>query len=291
MEIRQLRCFMAVAEHLNFTKAASKVFITQSAISYQIAELERQLDVKLFIRDKHSVRLTPAGELFCRDVQRILAELDEAVDRVHKAKSGVLGRLSLGILASEKFLPEVLKRFSSAHPDITVNLTRYSLDDLHAALQNREVDIGLTLSVGLPDMPHCGIKVLSADVLSVAMRRDHPLAGRERLWLTDLKEVPMILPARESTSVMSRWFEGACERRGFSPKVVRRTSDVETILLQVESGLGVSCLARTRAELYAQFDLKCVDLADPEMAIDSLVVWRNDTDNPAIPLFLQALQA
>ncbi|WP_005037290.1 LysR family transcriptional regulator [Holophaga foetida] len=289
MEIRQLRCFMSVAEHLNFTKAASRVFITQSAISYQIAELEKQLDVKLFIRDKHSVRLTPAGEVFYQDVQRILAELDEAVDKVRMTKSGSLGKLSIGVLASEPFLPETINRFNIAHPNIAVTLNRFPIDALNTAMERGEVDIGITISVGLAEMPNYRVHVLAADVLSVVMRNDHPLAQRERLTVTDLKDQPMILINREASSVMSKWFEGFCAKRGFIPNVVRRTSDLETILFQIESGLGISCLSRARVALYPRFNLRCVDFEEPEMAINSVVVWRDNCDNPAVGLFLREM--
>jgi len=289
MEIRQLRCFMSVAEHLNFTKAASRVFITQSAISYQIAELEKQLDVKLFIRDKHSVRLTPEGEVFYQDVQRIMLDLDEAVDKVRRTKSGSLGKLSIGVLASEKFLPEAINRFNLAHPDIAVTLNRFPIDALQLAMERGEVDIGITISVGLGEMPNYRVHVLEADRLSLVMRPDHPLAQRERLVLADLKGLPLILASRETSSVMSKWFEGLCARRGFSPNVVRRTSDLESILFQIESGIGISCLSRARVGLYPQFDLRCIDFEEPEMAINSVVVWREHSDNPAVGLFLKEM--
>ncbi|MBP1627646.1 MAG: LysR family transcriptional regulator [Holophagaceae bacterium] len=289
MEIRQLRCFMSVAEHLNFTKAASRVFITQSAISYQIAELEKQLDVKLFVRDKHSVRLTPAGEVFYQDVQRIMAELDEAVEKVRMTKSGSLGKLSIGVLAAESFLPETINQFSAAHPNIAVTLNRFPIDALNTAMERGEVDIGITMSVGLADMPNYRVHVLAADVLSAVMRPDNPLAQRERLSLTDLKDQPLILINREASSVMSKWFEGLCTKRGFIPNVVRRTSDLETILFQIESGLGISCLSKARVGLYPRFNLRCVDFEESEMSINSVVVWRDNSDNPAVGLFLQAM--
>jgi len=286
MEIRQLRCFMSVAEHLNFTKAASRVFITQSAISYQIAELERQLDVKLFVRDKHSVRLTPSGEVFYQDVQRIMAELDKAVDKVRMTKSGSLGKLSIGVLASEKYLPEAINKFNIAHPNIEVTLNRFPIDTLNTAMERGEVDIGITISVALGSMPDYNVHVLEADVLSLVMRADHPLAQRERVGLSDLKDLPIILVSREASSVMSKWFEGVCAKHAFTPNVVRRTSDFESILFQIESGLGLSFLSRARVGLYPQFHLHCVDFDDPEMAINSVVVWRKNSDNPAVQLFL-----
>src|SRR4051794_10340008 len=113
MEIRQLRYFISVAEQLNFTEAAKRLFVAQPSVSQQIASLERSMDVKLFIRDKHSVKLTPAGKVFLNDAIEIVNKSEEALKRAKKAAVGEVGQLSVGFLNApvKNFLPDLVKEF------------------------------------------------------------------------------------------------------------------------------------------------------------------------------------
>src|SRR3954454_14526676 len=107
MEIRQLRYFTAVAEHLNFTEAAKKLFVAQPAVSQQIASLEKEIGFKLFNRDKHSVQLTHAGRVFLNDALEMLDRSEAAIKKARKAAIGEVGQLSIGFLNApvKKFLP------------------------------------------------------------------------------------------------------------------------------------------------------------------------------------------
>lgn len=99
MDIRQLRYFITVAEHLNFTKAANQLYVAQSAISQQIADLEDQVGVKLFIRNKRSVKLTPAGSVFLKEAIEIVEKTSGAIEKAKQTDEGIIGSLSIGFLA------------------------------------------------------------------------------------------------------------------------------------------------------------------------------------------------
>ena len=127
MEIRQLRYFISVAEQLNFTEAAKRLFVAQPSVSQQIASLERSMDVKLFIRDKHSVKLTPAGKVFLNDAIEIVNKSEEALKRAKKAAIGEVGQLSIGFLNApvKNFLPDLVKEFRRKYRYIQINLNHY----------------------------------------------------------------------------------------------------------------------------------------------------------------------
>ena len=132
MELRQLRYFIAVAEHLNFTEASKRLFVAQPAVSQQIAGLEKSLGLKLFIRDKHSVKLTPAGRVFLNDAIDLLSRSEEAEKRVKKAASGEVGQLSIGFLNApvKKFLPHLVKEFRGDFPHIQISLNQYQTGEI-----------------------------------------------------------------------------------------------------------------------------------------------------------------
>src|SRR5687768_209756 len=100
MDIRPLRYFISVAEHLNFTEAAKQLYVAQPAVSQQIAFLEKKLGVKLFHRNKHSVQLTNAGSIFLKDAIQLLKKLDESIENARQAEAGLIGTLNIGLLSA-----------------------------------------------------------------------------------------------------------------------------------------------------------------------------------------------
>src|SRR3954454_21582004 len=98
MDIRPLRYFISVAEHLNFTEASKHLFVAQPAVSQQIAYLEKKMGVKLFHRTKHSVQLTEAGSVFLKDAREILRKLDESIEKARQAEEGLIAFINIGLL-------------------------------------------------------------------------------------------------------------------------------------------------------------------------------------------------
>ncbi|MBP1628135.1 MAG: hdfR 3 [Holophagaceae bacterium] len=288
MDIKQLHCFTTVAKHLNFSEAAKHLAITQSTVSYQIAELERQLDMKLFVRDKHSVKLTTSGTIFAQEVTRILADLNEAVNKAWMAKSGAAGNLQIAFLSSmERVLGDVVKRFAVTHPNINLALNHPSMQALHDGLKDGSVDAGVTFSIGIEPGDPLNYQRLSCEDTAVIMPLDHPLATREHLCLADLKGVPIVAMTRESGFAASDWAMERFAKRGFIPNIVRRTSDLGTLLFMVESGLGVAVLTRQTVEYYSNLKLLARKLEDEDLAVEVMLAWSKHSTNPCLPLFLR----
>ena len=100
MDMRPIRYFISVAEHLNFTEASKQLYVAQPAVSQQIAYLEKKLEVKLFNRTKHSVQLTHAGSVFLKDAREVFKKLDESIENVHQAEEGLIGTINIGLLSA-----------------------------------------------------------------------------------------------------------------------------------------------------------------------------------------------
>jgi len=288
MDIKQLHSFTLVAKYLNFTEAAKYQDLTQSTVSYQIAELERQLDMKLFVRDKHSVRLTTSGIIFAQEVTRILADLNEAVNKAWMAKSGASGSLQIGFLSSmERVLGDVVKRFTVSHPNINLALKHPTMQELHDSLKDGSVDAGVTFSFGVDEGDGVQHYTLCRENTAVIMPLDHALAAQAHLSLADLKGVPIVAMTRESGYVASDWAAERFAKRGFIPNIVRRTSDLGTLLFMIESGLGVAVLTRQTVDFYSNFKLLSRDLEDDDLAVEVILAWNKSNKNPSLPLFLK----
>ena len=291
MDTRHLRCFMAVAEHLNLTKAARQLFLTQSAVSYQITALEREMEVKLFERAPNSVRLTQAGQLFKEGLKGVMATYDELVSTTQRAASGATKGLAIGFLGALRklFLPPIIKRFRASHPDTFLQVNHYDLVPLAMALEKDDLDIGFTLAVGLPDMTGLSTRVLFSERIVVVMAVDHPLAQRATLSYAELKDVDMVDLLRPLKVSAEAWVHKLCATCGYAPRIVERFADMESLFLAVELGVGVAVYPRYRAEAHFNEKLAMVEMVGEGSTTDFVVAWKEGTHNPAVPAFLKEM--
>ena len=151
MHIKQLRYFIVVAEHLNFTKAAKILYVSQPALSQQIADLEKLLKVKLFARNHHSVSLTPAGVIFLQEAYDIVTKSEQAIQKVQiKDASAITGTITIGYLGQyeNKILPDLVRIFRQNCPLMNIKLFYVAIANLYHGLENGEIDIGFCLSFG-----------------------------------------------------------------------------------------------------------------------------------------------
>jgi len=291
MEPDRLKCFIVAADCLNFTKAGERLFLTQSGVSYQISALEQSLGFKLFHRDSRRVQLTQAGAFFLETVRGVMATYDLAVEQARKFECGTLGRISLGYLGGieKKFIPIFLRRFHREHPEITVQLQPYSIATLLRAVEEGAVDIGFTLMVESVHQRDLEVVKLFSDIPSVIMRPDHPLASRTSLTVQDLEHEPMVALAPEYMMASTDWRRDLFTRHGLHPDIVRTTTDPGTLLMLVESGLGIAILTRHILSLLPNANLRYVDLVSPGSGVDSVAIWKRGSDNLCLPIFLRAL--
>ena len=240
MELRQLRYFTALAEELNFTRAAERLHISQPPLSAQIAQLETELGVKLFERNSRKVSLTDAGSAFLRDVRVIQARLKEATQRVKDIHSGLAGRIEIGVSGSHFLgpLPQCISDLAKAYPDIDVVLNDMAPNDQIEALREQRIDISISRQVVEDDLL-CS-EALWPDPLWVALPRQHPLAQEtSMLTLATLANEHFIM-LRRDTSRFAQHIYNACIQKGFTPYVVHAVSEVPAQLSLVGAGLGVA---------------------------------------------------
>src|ERR1700757_643704 len=185
MELRHLRYFVAVAENLNFTKAAAKLHLAQPSLTRQIHNLEEEIGVSLLNRSKSQVALTEEGRAFLIDARRILALATESILAVQRLSRGETGQLNIAYLSNFDFelLPETLGVFRQTFPHIALNLFDMTPGEQFRALESRKIDLGF---VGLrPPATAHGLKWESIvqHRTVVVLPAKHPLASRRQVNL------------------------------------------------------------------------------------------------------------
>lgn len=283
----QIDYFLAVANHLNFTEAAKSLYISQPSISKQIAIFERELGVQLFFRTKRSVQLTPAGVVLLKELTGINERIMNAFAKAKQPNLGENSSLTIGCLDAmntDAFLGKVMKGFKTKYHGVSLALERHSFKILREKLINGSLDLIFTMSFEWDES--LGIiwePVLKADAC-ILMSSFHPLADRENLTLEELKNEDFVLISREESP---HGFDGViklCQNHGFSPNVVKQLPNVESLLLSVESGIGVSIFDST-IRLHNNSNFKLFKIADDQVEIG--MAWKKENLNPAIPLFVK----
>jgi DNA-binding transcriptional LysR family regulator len=295
MDVKQLKYFVAVAEKLNFTEAAKSLYVAQSAVSQQIAELERKLGIPLFDRNRRSVKLTPAGHVLYTQATNLLKRFDEVKEVTKNAYLGYQGHLNIGYLGygDRKWLPNILKEFQTKYPKVIVDINRYNQGEMIKALNEDNLDLVLTLSFGIPEQNKVGHhknKIMTHHIytesLCAVVAKDSEIAkewhGRS-IPLRELADQPFVVQNRhESPQGFDKTLQ-ICSDNGFSPTIVNSPNSVQTVLVLVESKVGIAILPGSLEE-YAGKNLSFIPIEMDKIHNDNEIVaaWKMTNDNPSL---------
>lgn len=260
MDLRQLRYFNALAETLNFHRAAERLHISQPPLTVAIRKLEEDLGVALFERDPRGVRLTAAGLAAVGPAREALASAEKVREAVRQGAVGRRGRLSIGFIGSAigELLPRIVSPFREAYPEVELALQEMNSVEIVRAIATRRLDVGL---VRLPvmDSTPVAIDVIETDELVAVLPVSDVLARRKTLELGALADRSFIIYS--PVSVLHATTRLACHHAGFTPRIAQEAVQVQTILSLVEAGLGVA-LIPGRSARFARSGVHIVKLAD-----------------------------
>ncbi|MGG3450299.1 LysR family transcriptional regulator [Domibacillus aminovorans] len=244
MEMRQIKYFMEVAKEEHVTEAAHRLHVAQSAVSRQIAKLEDELGVELFLREGRSVRLTHAGKIFLQYVETAMDAMDKAVQAVNDYLNPEAGKIRLGFPNSlaTKTLPRVISAFRSQYLDVGFDFNQGSNRELRELVQKGEIDMAFVSPVPEPS-PEIETHIFFSEHMRALIPTHHRLSKQESLNLRDLMDDQFVL-FRTGYDMRALVIE-ACRQVNFEPAVAFESDDVYTIKGLVEAGLGVSLLPET----------------------------------------------
>ena len=239
MELRHLRCFLAVAEELHFARAAERLHIEQSPLSRAIKELEEELGVALFARTTRSTRLTRAGKLFLDHVPRVFTALQQARDSAKAAANGFHGQLRIalsdGITPSR--LPALLALCRQEEPEVEIRLTEVPLSQQIKGLHDDLYDVGFARADEAGD----GIVAMPVwnDPLMVAVPARHDLLRYKRIPLEEVLRFPLVLCDPVACEGHARQVDRLLRRVDMEPLVAERVASCDLMMALVSAGFAL----------------------------------------------------
>ena len=266
MELRQLRYFAKAAETLNFSHAANCLNIAQSSLSQQIRQLEDELGTQLFIRDSHSIHLTEAGEAILPFALRTVHDAEACADRIRDLRKMLTGTLNIGVTHSfSSILTESVIFFIKMYPKIKVNIVYKQMNELMELLSNHELDFVLAFKPIQP-FPNVESHILFQDSLSAIVRKNHPLASKKNVSISELEKYDLALPSKGMQARNA--FDSMISDRDML-KVRIELNDVNTLLRLVRQTNLVTVLAEY--SIYDACDMKAVPINDPDNLMSGCV--------------------
>jgi DNA-binding transcriptional LysR family regulator len=285
-DLRQMRYFVAVAEHGSFTRAAEELHVAQQAVSQQIRALEATLAVTLLRRSSRKVELTPAGAVFVADAKRLLAASDRAVRRAQAAARGEAGTLRLvyTLATTYETTPSLLELLSERHPQLKVNAREVYGADVAYLLLGGRCDLALAPMTSYPE----GLRqrLVRREVLRLAISARHPLAGADQVDLATLKNERFEVWPRHMSPGYYDVVIGACRAAGFEPSLDERGAG-GTVWGYIAQGRGAGLVVSSLVEQLPP-GIQLINLAPPRPTLAINAVWSEEIEQPVVGRFLDA---
>lgn len=288
VHLRDLRYFVAVAEELSFTAAATRLHVAQPTLSKQIRQLEVTLRTQLFNRDRRQIALAEAGEALLPQARLLLAGWDLAATEVAQATASSRKVLRIGALTSigRQFYPVVARLFAAAEPGWQLSLEAHPWGEATAGLADNRTDAALVwLPLPGEDIAH---HVLFTEPRWVAMPVGHRLADRDEVAFGELVDEPFVALPPEAGELREFWLATA-ERTGRPARIGHEVAGPDAAFEAVASGLGVCLLAEGNVTIYRRPDI----VWRPVLGVSPCrlaVAWRRDDGRQVVRTFVEACQ-
>lgn len=286
LDTRSLLYFIAVSEQKGICQAAARLHITQPALTRQIQSLEEEIGVALFTRSASGMEITPSGTALLQHARTIQAELAQAKTNARHAADEQYRQLDIGVYGSAIFdvVPRILSQFSEAHPHVEFRL--------HNTRKDQQIELlrqGTTLIAFdryLPQTPDLACELVYRESLCVALHKDHPLARREIIDLSELADEPRIGATSEGVlaSTLSQAY-------GCKPKVCHRADDTLSVLALVSCGLGISFAPPSLQALQIPNVVFRPYSGGPKVPFDVQCMYRKDEQSPVLHAMLETVRA
>lgn len=280
MELRHLRYFVTVAEELNVSRASARLRISQPAVSRQLRDLEEELGVELFRREKSGLKLTRAGDTFLAHARDLLRRSGDAVKQMAAFGTRTKERLTVGYLAPvlASILTPALRRFSQKHPDIEVSLRELPPGEQLNLLREGRLDLAL-IGNPCPEVEReFVVTVLSRLPFQAVLPDNHLLALRKRVALSELNEEDFIGFAEERFPGRNTAICAACQAAGFTPRFRHHVENLTALLALVAAGRGVT-LAPGEVDQLPHPQAVFVPLKPPVPSVVSVAAQRKSEEN------------
>lgn len=289
MELRQLRYFKAVAELLNFSRAAEQLHIAQSAVSRQIQSLEHSLGTKLLDRDHSSVVLTDAGKAFYAHVAKLLLQLDVAVTDVQQIARGASGELVVCAdwRSDAQLVSTAVEAFRARHPRVEISLREAGYKDQIALLRSGQAHVGFIAREFIGRKSEFAFLSIGPVHVNVYLPPKHRLARHKVVRLAELADETWIDVSEKEAGGFRAFFIQQCRLSGYTPRIGRTASSIDALFGHVASGYGIT-VAPDHLRPRPGVSLACV--RTDCQPIEFGAVFRTNNRSPLLQEFVEILR-
>ncbi len=283
----QVKCFLAVADHLSFTKAAKGLFISQSNISRQIASFEEELGLSVFDRNTKGVRLTAQGQMLAETLTQMVAEWDTALERAKNSIKRFSGSISIGCqehVKTNSYISQVLSAFREGRPEIQIIKERCVQSKLVEGLINDYYDAIFVAAHDVSMVQGVEKLTLAYSRVGVVIHKNHPLFLKKNLTLEDFKDSMFLryLPSKQMKQEDDYLYQ-LCTFYDFVPQILAEYDDFEEFLLAIELGEGVSLMFEEE-EVASNAGLRFIPIEEDieEKYMPMQLVYKDKNKNQAL---------
>lgn len=290
LSVRQLECFVAVAEEQQFARAARRLGMGQPPVSRLVQRMERALGLPLFARTPRGVSLTASGAAMLAPARRVLSEMRRVAEAGRRAAAGHVGSLNVGFSSSAAFsvLPTLVRAYRAAFPGVTLSLRELTTADQMAQLETGLLDV--SIGRGPIDRPGIVAASLHREPFMAVVPAGHRLSGRAQIRLTDLSADPFVFIPRHVAPAFHDAIMRACVKAGAALRVAEEAAEWHTIVGLVGAGLGVSITPASLHRL-AWTTVAFRPLVGARLAAELVVARRDEEPTPIVRGFLSVAGA
>ena len=279
MDIRHLEYFTEVAKHLNFTKAASTLHISQPSLSKTVKSMEEELGVPLFYRSFRQLELTDAGKALLANANHVLHAYQNLTNELNDVMNLKKGEIRIGIppIIGAAFCSSIISQYIDLLPSINVSLTEVGTKTIKDGIHDGTLDVGFVCNHTEYKKKYEMVELLK-DPLMLVVHQSHPLYKLESVTFDDIKDESFVM-YRQDFSLYDRIID-VCTSHHFYPKIVCESSQKDFMIEMVEAKLGIALLPSQICERISNNDIKSIPFENPQIHLELGMIWKKDNYLP-----------
>ena len=289
IQIQDLELFLTAAKYGSFTKTGEIMFLSQSWVSKRISFMERELGLQLFVRNNRKLTLTPAGRILAFRLEAVTDYILDALQEAHSAQKGAAGYLRVGFLDwnMNPFI-KLLEEFMEQNPQILVDVLFQQFSELKKSFMENRTDLIFTVSYDVEDLPESEyhVEVLKKIPLIAYMNRKNHLAGRERIFVEDLRPEQMLMLDPNSCRGYMKYINGLFSSRHIDPLVYQYAISGREHLGNILLNRGILLASRNFLGGTYPDEVAAVEISDADLYLTA--AWKKENRNPAVLMFVDA---
>jgi DNA-binding transcriptional LysR family regulator len=292
MDLNRLNVFVIASQYRSFTEAARHLHIAQPSVSHDIAELEKELGAKLFVRTRTGIELTPAGEVFYAEANKMITIALDARQKIEKMSEAESGEIHFGFVSGQMLEPVTpfLKLYHESNPNVVLRFNSYTSIAVSRRIRSNEVDLGLGRRESLVKDAETEWFRLYEDPFYLAVPKDHRLADRKSVSIDEIKDETIIIMSAESNPGFLELVQRLYIHHNTTPLLNTTSNDRIATIMMVRIGMGIALLTKQFLGVYSFPDIRHIQLYEEDAFHEVGIAWNKRTANPLIGPFLKELQ-